>query len=71
MKILLVVGTRPNLVKASALWRAFRAEPGIDTVLVHTGQHYDDSLSGQFFAQLDLPPPDYALNVSPGTITQQ
>ena len=71
MKLLLVVGTRPNLVKASALWRAFRAEPTINTVLVHTGQHYDDSLSGQFFLPLDLPAPNYALNVPPGTSTQQ
>ncbi|MBC7568387.1 MAG: UDP-N-acetylglucosamine 2-epimerase (non-hydrolyzing) [Spirosoma sp.] len=71
MKLLLVVGTRPNLMKASALLRAFRAEPAIGTVLVHTGQHYDDSLSGQFFTQLGLSAPDYALNVSPGSITQQ
>ena len=71
MKILLVVGTRPNLVKASALLRAFQAYPAIDTVLVHTGQHYDDTLSGQFFAQLGLPQPHYSLNVSPGSITKQ
>ncbi len=71
MKLLLVVGTRPNLVKASALGRAFRRNSALDLVLVHTGQHYDDSLSGQFFAQLDLPAPQYTLNVSPGSITRQ
>lgn len=58
-------------MKASALHRAFRADTTIETVLVHTGQHYDDNLSGRFFAQLDLPLPNYALNVPPGSIAQQ
>jgi UDP-N-acetylglucosamine 2-epimerase len=61
VKILTVVGTRPQLVKASPLSRELRRTH--QEVLVHTGQHYDHGLSGVFFEELGLPPPDYHLGV--------
>lgn len=63
MKILTVVGARPQLVKASAVSRALRARPGWTEVLVHTGQHYDENLSDIFFEELDLPAPHHHLGV--------
>jgi UDP-N-acetylglucosamine 2-epimerase (non-hydrolysing) len=60
MRVLLVVGTRPNLVKASALLPAFRAA-GIETFVLHTGQHSDYEMRGALMADLGLPPPDFEL----------
>ncbi|SFF09799.1 non-hydrolyzing UDP-N-acetylglucosamine 2-epimerase [Spirosoma endophyticum] len=71
MKIISIVGARPNFVKVAPLHRAFLAHPGIEPILVHTGQHYDARLSDVFFEQLDLPKPDYHLGVGPGTPTEQ
>lgn len=71
MKILSVVGTRPNFIKMAPLYRAFHNHPDIEPVLIHTGQHYDANLSDVFFDQLALPIPDYALTVAPGSITRQ
>jgi UDP-GlcNAc3NAcA epimerase len=61
VKILTVVGARPQFVKASVVSRALRALH--HEVLLHTGQHYDDELSAQFFRELQLPAPDVELNV--------
>lgn len=70
-KVLIVVGTRPNLVKAApilrALARAQAAGSRLTPVLVDTGQHYDDLLSARFYADLHLPPPDYRLAVGSGS----
>ncbi len=63
MKILNIVGARPNFMKVAPLHRMFRAYPGIDSKIVHTGQHYDARMSDVFFSQLDLPQPDYYLSV--------
>ncbi|GAB4044459.1 non-hydrolyzing UDP-N-acetylglucosamine 2-epimerase [Spirosoma jeollabukense] len=71
MKIISIVGARPNFVKVAPLHRAFLAHPGIESKLVHTGQHYDTQLSDVFFEQLDLPKPDYHLGISPGTSAEQ
>ena len=67
LRILNVVGTRPNLVKIAALMKSYRRAVGILPILVHTGQHYDDALSGRFFRELDIPPPDVNLGVSGGS----
>jgi UDP-N-acetylglucosamine 2-epimerase (non-hydrolysing) len=61
-----VVGARPNFMKAAPVVRALAARD-IAQVVIHTGQHYDASLSDVFFRDLDLPPPDVDLGVGSGT----
>jgi UDP-N-acetylglucosamine 2-epimerase (non-hydrolysing) len=62
-----VVGARPNFMKAAPLIRALQAVvPGIETLLVHTGQHFDDEMSDVFIRELDLPEPDAFLGVGAG-----
>ena len=62
MKVLTVVGNRPQFVKAAPLSLAFRSA-GIDEVSLHTGQHYDRELSEVFYEELGLPEPAYALDL--------
>lgn len=69
MKIVSVVGARPEFVQASRLTRALRRDH--EEILVHTGQHYDENMSGEFFASLGLPRPDVNLNVGSGTAAGQ
>jgi UDP-N-acetylglucosamine 2-epimerase len=64
MKVLTVVGARPQFIKATAFSRALR--DCHDEVLVHTGQHYDPQLSDVFFRELELPKPDHHLGVGSG-----
>lgn len=71
MKILNIVGARPNFMKVAPLHRAFLANPAITSKIVHTGQHYDARMSDVFFNQLGLPHPDYYLGVATGTHTRQ
>jgi UDP-N-acetylglucosamine 2-epimerase (non-hydrolysing) len=65
-----VVGARPNFVKAAPVIRAL-GRAGVEQRVVHTGQHYDDALSGVFFEQLALPEPDLNLGVGSGTHARQ
>lgn len=62
-KVLTVVGARPQFIKAAALSRAINQEPRLQEVIVHSGQHYDHSLSGSFFQELDIPEPKYNLGI--------
>ncbi|MCZ7566025.1 MAG: UDP-N-acetylglucosamine 2-epimerase (non-hydrolyzing) [Burkholderiales bacterium] len=63
-----VVGARPNFMKMGAILRALSAEPGLpQTLLIHTGQHYDEAMSTQLFEALELPAPDVNLEVGSGT----
>lgn len=71
IKILSVGGARPNFVKLSPLLRVLQSDPGFESVLVHTGQHYDEQMSGQFFRDLGLPMPKHRLNVGSGSHAQQ
>jgi UDP-N-acetylglucosamine 2-epimerase (non-hydrolysing) len=71
MHILHVVGARPNFVKAAAVLRALAEHSSIRQTLVHTGQHYDEAMSGVFFQQLEIRPPDVNLAVGSGTHAQQ
>ena len=66
LKIMSIVGTRPNMMKVAPLLAELRRHNEIAPVLVHTGQHYDYSMSQVFFDQLGVPPPDYNLNVGSG-----
>lgn len=66
MKILTVVGARPQFVKAAMVSRALRAE-GAEEALVHTGQHYDDNMSKVFFEEMEIPPPEINLGVGSGS----
>ena len=69
MRILTVVGNRPQFVKAAAVSRLLRKQA--DELIVHTGQHYDDELSRVFFEELDVPAPDRELDAGGGTNTAQ
>lgn len=70
MKVLLVAGARPNFMKIAPLIPALAAR-GHEVSLVHTGQHYDDSMSGAFFAELGIPTPDFHLGVGSGSQVEQ
>jgi len=66
--VMCIVGARPNFMKMAPILRAFTAhEPPVPALLVHTGQHYDASMSDQLFADLRLPRPDLNLEVGSGT----
>jgi len=69
VKILTVVGNRPQFIKAAAVSGLLRAEH--EELLVHTGQHYDDSLSQVFFAELGLAKPERELGIGGGSNTSQ
>ncbi len=71
MKVINVAGARPNFVKIASLVKAMKGVPAIDQVLVHTGQHYDQSMSEQFFDDLEIPRPDINLNVGSGSHAAQ
>ena len=71
MKILNVVGARPNFMKIAPIQREMRKYPALTPLLVHTGQHYDEKMSKLFFQDLDLPEPDVYLGVGSGTHTEQ
>jgi len=88
MKIMLIVGARPNFMKAVPIVAAIKrlngrasaatvairhdvSKAGIELVLVHTGQHYDKIMSDRFFADLDLPKPDFQLGVGSGSHAEQ
>lgn len=72
MKILTVLGARPQFVKAATVSRALKSHPNMTEVIVHTGQHFDSLMSDVFFDQLDIPRPDHNLglsNLSHGAMT--
>ncbi|MBK6657189.1 MAG: UDP-N-acetylglucosamine 2-epimerase (non-hydrolyzing) [Proteobacteria bacterium] len=65
-RIVTIVGARPQFIKAAALSRALRGEPGVEEWLVHTGQHFDDNMSEVFFRELDIPAPRFHLDIHGG-----
>jgi UDP-GlcNAc3NAcA epimerase len=67
MKIVTVIGARPQFVKAAAVSRVFRDYPQLTEVIIHTGQHFDANMSDVFFEELDIPKPDYHLGIGGGT----
>jgi len=71
VKAVVIVGARPNFMKAAPLIREFRKRPRMHTLLVHTGQHYDENMSRVFFEDLELPEPDIHLGVGSGSHAEQ
>ncbi|MFO0877269.1 MAG: UDP-N-acetylglucosamine 2-epimerase (non-hydrolyzing) [Gemmataceae bacterium] len=67
MKIVAVAGARPNFMKIAPLMWEMRRRPGLDSYLVHTGQHYDQKMSHLFFVELNIPRPDIDLEVGSGS----
>lgn len=61
MKILTVLGARPQFIKAAAFSRAIADYDGVEEIIVHTGQHYDQNMSDIFFEEMDIPVPKYKL----------
>jgi UDP-GlcNAc3NAcA epimerase len=73
-KILTIIGARPQFVKASIVSKAIGTFPKLNEVIIHTGQHYDASMSAVFFKQLHLPSPKYQLshgNLAPETMVSR
>lgn len=66
MKLLTIIGARPQFIKASALSRALSNYENLQEVTVHTGQHYDENMSDVFFRELSMPVPSYNLNINGG-----
>jgi len=70
MKIISVVGARPNFMKAGPMMKEF-SKHKVDALLIHTGQHYDANMSDVFFKDLEMPNPDYNLGVGSGSHASQ
>ncbi len=70
MKVIQVVGARPNFMKVAPLHRAIQKLAGWTSKIVHTGQHFDAKMSDVFFTQLELPTPDYFLGIGGGSHTE-
>ena len=64
MKIATVIGARPQFIKAAMLSRLFKKEPELQEIIIHTGQHFDTAMSEVFFTELDIPRPDYNLEIA-------
>jgi len=71
LKIINIVGARPNFMKIAPLMEAYKSYRSIEPILVHTGQHYDREMSDLFFNQLGIPRPDYNLGVGSSTHARQ
>lgn len=69
MKVISVVGTRPEIIRLSCVLKKLDASPAVDHILVHTGQNYDYELNEVFFKDLGLRKPDYFLNAAGGNAT--
>ncbi len=73
IRLLTIVGARPQIIKAAAISRAVRTQFAgqIEERILHTGQHYDDNMSEMFFRELGIPAPDYNLHVGSGSHAEQ
>lgn len=74
MKILTIIGARPQFIKAGALSREIKKNPIFEEIIIHTGQHFDANMSDIFFDEMDIPKPNYNLNInglSHGAMTGQ
>ena len=74
MKIITIVGARPQFVKAAVVSRELAKNSDIQEIILHTGQHFDKNMSDIFFEEMEIPTPDYNLNInglSHGAMTGQ
>ena len=72
LRVMSIVGARPNFMKIAPIVAQLKNAPDVfSSVLVHTGQHYDEKLSKVFFDELGIPLPDFNLNVGSGSHAQQ
>src|SRR5206468_9088619 len=71
MKVLNVVGARPNFMKIAPIVEEMKGVRDLTSILLHTGQHYDDGMSDVFFRDLGIPIPDVYLGVGSGTHAEQ
>jgi UDP-GlcNAc3NAcA epimerase len=71
MKIVTVIGARPQFIKAATISRLLSGDPDVKEILVHTGQHYDPNMSEIFFGELNIPNPDFNLETGSGTHAAQ
>ncbi|MDA9430551.1 non-hydrolyzing UDP-N-acetylglucosamine 2-epimerase [Bradyrhizobium sp. CCBAU 51627] len=66
LKVLTIVGARPQFIKAATVSRAIRETSGLSEIMVHTGQHFDADMSDVFFEELGIPKPQYHLDINGG-----
>ena len=64
MKIVTIVGARPQFVKAAVVSRVLAGAEGVEEIIVHTGQHFDANMSEVFFEEMSIPKPHYNLNIN-------
>ncbi len=67
MQLVTIIGARPQFIKAATLSRCLKQQKNIQEIIVHTGQHYDNSMSAVFFEELDIPEPAYNLGIGGGS----
>ena len=70
MKIMSIIGTRPEIIKMAPIIAEIN-QRGINQVVLHTGQHYDKEMSDNFFRDLEIPAPDYNIHVGSGSHGKQ
>lgn len=71
MKLAIIASTRPDFIRLARLIKLAKANPAIECVFIATGQHYDETLFGQFIKELDLPRPDYILDLQQDSVIKQ
>jgi UDP-GlcNAc3NAcA epimerase len=71
MKIVTIIGARPQFIKAATISRLIKKSIGIDEFIVHTGQHFDSNMSDIFFKELDIPEPNFHLGIGGGNHGEQ